>query len=255
MQNNYTVKKNVYSLAEGDKGIKNILVGKGFNLSEMTKMGRPVSFGFTVLINTTCNQFFSDDHELNPVATDQIDKSLANHQGLIQKTVGFSPCLLISVRSGSVQSMTSISDTILNLGLNDHTVQLLMDEIRSESFAMDCSCRFIERYFNIVLGIPMKTFQDFLNNFCQQKQLPSVDKISKEILPEDAFLYKRIVCNYAVELFDQDLKKLLTAAIKSIFNTWNNEKERNVKPHFNFGVGDEQGRGQAFISFLTQLEN
>ena len=117
--------------------MKSLLGGKGANLGEMTQIGLPVPSGFTITTEA-CNQYFYDENTINFEIREQIEQAVGQLEKLVGKQFGGSPCLLVSVRSGSVFSMPGMMDTILNLGLNDENVEILAESTKSKRFAMDC---------------------------------------------------------------------------------------------------------------------
>ena len=129
--------KIVYSFNEGSKDMRNLLGGKGANLAEMTRIGLPVPFGFTITTEA-CNKYYEDGRKITQEVVDAIYEKLEELEQVTGKTFGSTDNpLLVSVRSGAVISMPGMMDTILNLGLNDQSVEGLAKRTENERFAMD----------------------------------------------------------------------------------------------------------------------
>ena len=144
---------------------KNILGGKGSNLSEMERMGLPVPPGFTISTEV-CDLFFKNNKKLNSRILKEINKELKNIEKDFWKKFGdLKNPLLVSVRSGARVSMPGMMDTILNLGLNDKTVLSLAKSTSNMRFAKDSYRRFIQMYSNVVLGIENYNFEELIENY------------------------------------------------------------------------------------------
>ena len=160
-----------YIFSFGDKktkkilNSKNILGGKGANLAEMARLGLPVPPGFTIS-SEMCSIFYKNKKKLNTKIFKEIKKELKKIELITGKRFGDnSNPLLVSVRSGSRVSMPGMMDTILNLGLNDRTVEALSKKTSNERFAKDSYRRFIQMYANVVLGIESHLFEEMIDNF------------------------------------------------------------------------------------------
>lgn len=161
--------KYVYLFHEGHAGMKELLGGKGANLAEMTRVGLPVPPGFTVTTQA-CNQYYENSKELSNEIKDQIVKALYVLEENTEKRLGgLENPLLVSVRSGSVISMPGMMDTVLNLGLNDETVQVLANLTGNPRFAYDSYRRFIQMFSDVVLGIEHYLFEQVIEEVKEKK--------------------------------------------------------------------------------------
>ncbi|NSW87182.1 MAG: pyruvate, phosphate dikinase, partial [Syntrophobacteraceae bacterium] len=137
--------------ADGNAQMKNLLGGKGANIAEMAKLGIPVPPGFTITTEI-CNYYYEHGGAYPPGLTAEVEEALHRLEELMGRKFGDpDKPLLVSVRSGAASSMPGMMDTVLNLGLNDHTVQGLANETGDERFAYDCYRRFIAMYGDVVL--------------------------------------------------------------------------------------------------------
>ena len=255
-------KKYVYSFDEGKKEMKNILGGKGANLAEMTKIGLPVPFGFTITTEA-CNRYYAEGQQISDDVAEQISQHLSNLEGKTQKKFG-DPAnpLLVSVRSGAVISMPGMMDTILNLGLNDESVAGLADLTQNERFAFDSYRRFIQMFSDVVLHIPKHKFDTILESKKAEKGYESDVDMSSEDHQAIIAAYKRLVRQETLEDFPQDPKTQLMMAVKAVFNSWNNPRANvyrqlnripsdlgtavNVQSMVFGNIGNTSGTGVAF---------
>lgn len=217
--------KYVYAFSEGNKQMKNLLGGKGANLAEMTQIGLPVPAGFTITTEA-CNQYFYDGNTINPDIKEQVEQAVSELEQLVGKEFGGEPCLLVSVRSGSVFSMPGMMDTILNLGLNDNNVLSLAKGTKSKWFALDCYRRFIQMYSNVVLGVPMYHFESILEDIKEENGLQSDQELTEDHLEQLVEAYKKVVLKETGAEFVQSPKQQLYAAIEAVFRSWNNERAK-----------------------------
>src|ERR1700741_3706136 len=150
--------------AEGSAGMKNLLGGKGANLAEMANLGLPVPPGFTITTEV-CTYFYEHDKAYPKDLKPQVEAALAQVGRITGKTFGDSDNpLLVSVRSGARASMPGMMDTVLNLGLNDVTVEALAKKSGDRRFAYDSYRRFITMYSDVVLGMEHHNFEDILED-------------------------------------------------------------------------------------------
>ena len=150
--------KFVYSFSEGSKDMRSLLGGKGANLAEMTRIGLPVPYGFTVTTEA-CTRYYEEGRMIGEDIIAEIYEKLAELEAVTEKKFGDKENpLLVSVRSGSVFSMPGMMDTILNLGLNDETVESLARLTENDRFAYDSYRRFIQMFGDVVLEIPKSEF-------------------------------------------------------------------------------------------------
>ena len=262
--------KYVYSFLEGGKEMKELLGGKGANLSEMTKIGLPVPSGF-IISTQACNRYFDDGYSLNSTIQNQIEKAITNLEKQVAKSFGQSPCLLVSVRSGSVHSMPGMMDTILNLGLNDQNVIILAESSNSMRFAFDSYRRFIQMYGNVVLNIPANYFEDILEEYKKKNQLISDKDLEEGHLRNIIKDYKKVVLDRTGKEFEQSPKLQLYAAIEAVFKSWNNERAKiyrqlnnipddvgtavNIQMMVFGNMGDTSGTGVVFTRNPSTGEN
>ena len=183
--------KQVYFFAqgesEGDATMKNTLGGKGANLAEMTNLGIPVPPGFTIATDV-CIEFYKQDEKLSSSIREQVEASLKRVEDKIGKK--FSDAanpLLVSVRSGARASMPGMMDTILNLGLNDETVEGLAKSSNNERFAWDSYRRFIQMYSNVVLGMNTSLLEMTLEDIKDAKNYEKDNDLTVEDLKQGWF--------------------------------------------------------------------
>ena len=163
--------KFVYLFNEGNSEMKEILGGKGANLAEMTRIGLPVPFGFTISTQA-CNNYYEAGKQISEKVKEQILSALATLEEESGKKLGdTSNPLLVSVRSGAVLSMPGMMDTVLNLGMNDETVEGVAKLTGNPRFAYDSYRRFIQMFSNVVLEIDGFFFEQYLEETREQKRL------------------------------------------------------------------------------------
>ncbi len=208
------------------KNLKNFLGGKGANLSEMGKMGLPVPPGFTISTKV-CEIFYRDKKRLNQNLINQIKKELQ----IIEKEVGkkfgdLKNPLLLSVRSGARVSMPGMMDTILNLGLNDKTVNALALKTSNGRFAKDSYRRFIQMYSNVVMGVEGYHFEELIENYKLTKGVlldTDLDESDWNGLIKD---FKRTVKDKAKKDFPQNVYEQLLGAISAVFLSWESNRAK-----------------------------
>jgi len=156
-------------IAEGNRGMKELLGGKGANLAEMSSIGLPVPAGFTIS-TVACNHYSENGKKWPQGLTEQIKKGITAIENEMGAKLGdgHHP-LLISVRSGAAVSMPGMMDTVLNLGLNDETVKALAKHTGNERFAYDSYRRFIDMFGDVVMNIPHETFEEILEGLKEKK--------------------------------------------------------------------------------------
>ena len=216
--------KYVYSFNEGSKDMKNLLGGKGAGLAEMTKIGLPVPFGFTITTDA-CKKYIEEGNTLDQSIIDEAMEHLAELEEVMGKKFGSTENpLLVSVRSGAPISMPGMMDTILNLGLNDDSVKGLAARTENERFAYDSYRRFIQMFGDVVMEIEKKKF-DAVFNAQKAKSGAEYDvDLSTEDLKEIIIGYKALVKAELGREFPQEPKDQLLEAIQAVFRSWNNER-------------------------------
>ena len=205
---------------------KNILGGKGANLSEMGRMGLPVPPGFTISTEV-CDLFYKNKKKLNKKILNEINKELKFIEKESGKKFGdIKNPLLVSVRSGARVSMPGMMDTILNLGLNDNTVIALAKKTSNLRFANDSYRRFIQMYSNVVLGIEGYHFEDTIENYKLTKGVlldTELDEYDWEALIKD---FKNIVKEKTKKNFPQNVNEQLIGAISAVFLSWESHRAK-----------------------------
>src|SRR5690554_1560242 len=152
--------KYVYLFSEGDATMRNLLGGKGANLAEMTNLGLPVPQGFTVTTEA-CTKYYEDGRVIAQEIVEQIHNAMSELEKIVGKKFGdVDNPFLVSVRSGARASMPGMMDTVLNLGLNDDTVEGLAKKSGNERFAWDSYRRFVQMYGDVVLGMKPHSKED-----------------------------------------------------------------------------------------------
>jgi pyruvate,orthophosphate dikinase len=206
--------------SEGGADMRNLLGGKGANLAEMANLGLPVPPGFTITTEV-CTHFYGNGKKYPDDLKQQVTKGLA----AIEKAVGakFSDAknpLLVSVRSGARVSMPGMMDTVLNLGLNDATVEGLASRSKDARFAYDSYRRFIQMYSDVVLGVDHYNFEDLLELLKDEKGVSLDTELASEDLKTLVASYKRCVEDELGRPFPQDPEEQLWGAIGAVFESW-----------------------------------
>ena len=205
---------------------KNILGGKGANLSEMGRMGLPVPPGFTISTEV-CELFYKNKRKINHKILGEIDKELKNIEKDTGKKFGdLNNPLLVSVRSGARVSMPGMMDTILNLGLNDETVHALANRTSNMRFAKDSYRRFIQMYSNVVLGVENYNFEELIENYKLTKGVlldTELDQNDWDGLIKD---FKNIVKKKTNKEFPQNVREQLFGAISAVFLSWESHRAK-----------------------------
>lgn len=216
--------KFTYSFEEGNAKMRSLLGGKGANLCEMTNLGIPVPPGFTISTEA-CKAFYENDEDLPEGLMDEVANRIAEVEKKIEKKFGDNENpLLFSVRSGAVISMPGMMDTILNLGLNDNSVEGLAKKSSNERFAWDSYRRFIQMFSDVAMKIPKYEFDDIFNKIKEEEGVSSDQEVSLEGLKETVKRYKEKYKEYINEDFPTEPKKQLEVAIKAVFDSWMNPR-------------------------------
>ncbi|MEA2841335.1 MAG: pyruvate, orthophosphate dikinase [Methylobacteriaceae bacterium] len=210
--------------AEGASEMRNLLGGKGANLAEMANLGLPVPPGFTITTEV-CTYFYAHGKQYPDELAGEIDAALAHVGELTGRSFGDNENpLLVSVRSGARASMPGMMDTVLNLGLNDTTVQALAKSAEDERFAYDSYRRFIQMYSNVVLGVEHHNFEEVLDLLKSQKGHDLDTDLSAAEWREVIAEYKGIVERESGKPFPQDPREQLWGAIGAVFSSWMNQR-------------------------------
>jgi len=209
--------------AEGNKDMKNLLGGKGANLHEMTNIGIPVPPGFT--ITTEACVYYFKNGSFPPGLEEEVKENLKKLENLTGKTFGsIDNPLLVSVRSGARASMPGMMDTILNLGLNDQSVQGLAKRTNDERFAYDSYRRFIQMFSDVVLGVDRNLFEERLRAKKAEVGVREDFELQAKHLKELVEEFKDIVKKVTGKPFPQDPYEQLWLAIEAVFKSWNNKR-------------------------------
>jgi pyruvate,orthophosphate dikinase len=210
--------------AEGNAGMKEILGGKGAGLAEMTNIGVPVPPGFTISTEV-CTYFYEHEKTYPPELKAAVAENLKRVEQSVARTFGDeTQPLLVSVRSGARASMPGMMDTILNLGLNDTTVQGLANSSGDRRFAFDSYRRFIQMYSDVVLEIDRENFEHELFALRERAGAKSDAEIPAEGLEQLVETYKGIVLTRSGKDFPQDVQEQLWGAVGAVFSSWNNAR-------------------------------
>ncbi len=209
--------------ADGNETQKNLLGGKGANLHGMTKLGLPVPPGFT-LSTEVCSFYYGNNKTYPKLLERQVKEALARVEKQMGRKFGSrkSP-LLVSVRSGARASMPGMMDTILNLGLNDETVQGLIEESKDPRFSYDSYRRFICMYSDVVLGIHSNQFESALEDMKHHRGVELDTQLSAEDLKDLVRQFKQIVRTNGSQ-FPEDPWEQIWGAIGAVFNSWMNPR-------------------------------
>lgn len=248
--------------AEGNMGMKELLGGKGANLAEMTRLGMPVPPGFTVTTEA-CNEYYRQGETLSKEFKDEVFNALKKLERQTGKVLGNpeNP-LLLSIRSGAYFSMPGMMDTILNLGLDEKTVESLAASTGNKAFALDCYRRFLQMYGDVVLKIEHNRFEMILENCKQDFQVQRDQQLPLAGWEKVVSRYQQIVKKEGDGVFPQDPHDQLLEAIKAVFASWNNPRAvvyrrlNQIPDHLGTAVniqamvfgnlGEDSGSGVAF---------
>ena len=255
-------KKYVYLFQEGKASMRDLLGGKGANLCEMTNIGLPVPPGFTITTEA-CNEYYSNDQNVPEGLWDEVWPALAEVEAVTGKRFGdkLNP-LLVSVRSGAKFSMPGMMDTVLNLGLNDDTVEALATNTQNERFAWDCYRRFIQMFGDVVLEVEHYVFEHILEIAKEKQGVKYDSELSPESLKWMVSEYKKKIVRNTGKPFPMDPREQLKLAVLAVFRSWNIDRavfyrKINNIPHdigtavnvqsMVFGnMGNDSGTGVAF---------
>ena len=219
-----STKKYVYFFDEGKGDMKSILGGKGAGLAEMTRISLPVPQGFTITTEV-CVEYYKNEKKYPQGLEEQIEENLKKLEQISKKAFGDSKNpLLVSVRSGALISMPGMMDTILNLGLNDVTIQGIVEKTKNERFAYDSYRRFMQMFGNVVLGVEHDKFEFLLEELKKELKIKLDTEIDCEGLKILVERYKKLIKKETGKDFPQELKAQLKMAIDAVFNSWNTKR-------------------------------
>ncbi len=264
------LKKWVYEFGEGSASLRDRLGGKGAGLAEMTRIGLPVPPGFT--LTTEACLAFQTGTGLPPGCWDQVLDYLKRLEKKTNQRFGDAANpLLVSVRSGAAVSMPGMMDTVLNLGLNDKTVEGLAKLSNNPRFAYDSYRRFITMFGDIVLGVPRQRFEDVLEQAKGHEKVTRDNELSASALRELTKNFQALVEEHTRQAFPQEPMKQLELAILAVFRSWNNARAVTYRKQYKiadtlgtavniqamvFGnTGDDSATGVAFTRDPSTGEN
>ncbi|MDZ4991779.1 pyruvate, phosphate dikinase [Clostridium perfringens] len=217
-------KQYVYLFNEGNASMKNLLGGKGANLSEMTILGIPVPQGFTVTTEA-CNKYYEDGKKISQDIIEEIENKMSQLEEITGKKFGsLEKPLLVSVRSGARVSMPGMMDTILNLGLNDESVEAMANLTNNPRFAYDSYRRFIQMFADVVMGVEKRLFEDLLDEVKEEKGYKVDTDLTAEDLKELVTKFKVLYKKEKGEDFPSEPREQLIEAVTAVFRSWNNPR-------------------------------
>ena len=255
--------KFVYLFNEGNAEMKNLLGGKGANLAEMTNLGLPIPQGFTVTTEA-CTDYYNSGKKITDEIKDQIFEALRKLEEKQGKKFGDeNDPLLVSVRSGARASMPGMMDTILNLGLNDISVEGFAKKTCNPRFAYDSYRRFIQMYSDVVMEVNKSFFEKIIDELKHEKGIKFDNELTTEDLQELVKRFKKVYSDHMNgEEFPQDVNEQLMGAVKAVFRSWDNPRAIvyrrmndipgdwgtavNIQAMVFGNMGDTSGTGVAF---------
>ena len=254
--------KYVYLFDEGNANMRELLGGKGANLAEMTRIGLPVPYGFTVSTEA-CTRYYEDGKVISDEIIEQIKAALAVAEAKVGKKFGSTENpYLVSVRSGARASMPGMMDTILNLGLNDETVVAMAKRTNNERFAYDSYRRFIQMFSDVVMEVEKSRFDEIFDGIKKKYSCKLDTELTAENLKEVVAAYKVMFKEIKGFDFPQDPMTQLLEAVKAVFRSWDNPRAIvyrrmndipaswgtavNVQSMVFGNMGDDSGTGVAF---------
>ena len=216
--------KYVYLFKEGNGSMRELLGGKGANLAEMTNLGLPVPDGFTITTEA-CNSYYENGKELSEEIVKQIFEALETTENKLGKKLGDTENpLLVSVRSGARASMPGMMDTILNLGLNDITVESVARLTGNRRFAFDSYRRFIQMFSDVVMGLEKSEFEKIMDGIKEERGVKLDTELNAADLERLVKEFKAYYLKEKREEFPQDPKKQLMEAVLAVFRSWDNPR-------------------------------
>ncbi|MDP7290335.1 MAG: PEP/pyruvate-binding domain-containing protein, partial [Phycisphaerae bacterium] len=247
--------------SEGKASMKELLGGKGANLAEMSSLGLPVPAGFTITTET-CDAYYKLGRKYPAELEPQIDANIRKLEKVTGKTFGKGKNpLLVSVRSGAAVSMPGMMDTVLNLGLNDVTIQAMIENSGNERFVWDSYRRFMQMFGDVVLDIEHHDFEAGLDKVKKDRGAANDTDLCVEGLRDVVAAYKNVY-KKAKKSFPQDARQQLQLAADAVFSSWNNTRAIkyrqlndirgllgtavNIQEMVFGNMGDDCGTGVAF---------
>jgi pyruvate,orthophosphate dikinase len=254
--------------ADGRADMKSLLGGKGANLAEMTNLGFPVPAGFTISTEV-CTYYYKNENSYPEGLEKGVQDALRQVEEVMQAKFGSKENpLLVSVRSGARASMPGMMDTVLNLGLNDQTVEGLIKKTENPRFGYDCYRRFVNMYGDVVLGLRPQSiddtdpFEEILEKKKEKRGITYDTDLTTEDLKELVAEYKEAILKRTGHPFPEDPMEQLWGAVGAVFGSWMNERAKvyrklnniseewgtavNVQSMVYGNMGDDSGTGVAF---------
>ncbi|MFW5860924.1 MAG: pyruvate, phosphate dikinase [Spirochaetota bacterium] len=217
-------------ISEGGADMKNLLGGKGANLAEMSKIGIPVPAGFTITTEV-CNEYYDNNEQYPEGLKEAVNEALKKVEDVMDAKFGdTSNPLLLSVRSGARVSMPGMMDTVLNLGLNDETVQGIIKKSGNERFGWDSYRRFIQMYGDVVIGLKPETkeeedpFEIIMEEMKKKRGVGLDIDLTVDDLKDMVARFKKLIKDKVGKDFPTDPMEQLWGAITAVFGSWNNER-------------------------------
>jgi pyruvate, orthophosphate dikinase len=266
--------------ADGDGSMKALLGGKGANLAEMTRIGLPVPPGFTITTEV-CTYYYAHKRTYPPTMQAEVEKGIANMERIMGTKFGDSTKmpLLVAVRSGARDSMPGMMDTVLNLGLNDETVEALERATNNPRFAWDCYRRFIQMYGDVVMGVQKREgedhepFETIIHEYKHEAHEEDVDDahLTVDDYKELVRRFKALVKERTGRSFPNDPWEQLRGSVGAVFGSWMNDRAIVYRRKYNIpqewgtavnvqamvygNTGDNSGSGVAFTRNPANGEN
>jgi pyruvate,orthophosphate dikinase len=256
---------------EGDRDLKDTLGGKGSNLAEMSNLKLPIPPGFTITTEV-CALYYENGKEYPEGLKEEVEANLDRLEKIMGRKLGDpdNP-LLVSVRSGAAASMPGMMDTVLNLGLNDQSVEGLVKRLNNRRFALDSYRRFIQMFGDVALGVDHEKFEEVLETVKKAKGVAYDLDLDADDFAAVVAYYKKLVREKTGEDFPQDPREQLWRSIDAVFNSWNNDRALKYRELNNitdlkgtavniqamvFGnLGETSGTGVAFSRNPSTGEN
>jgi len=238
----------VHDFADGSADMRSLLGGKGANLAEMTRIGLPVPDGFTITTKA-CVAYLNNGGRRPDGLDQEVAQHLASLEGRTGKTLGDrNDPLLVSVRSGAAFSMPGMMDTILNLGMNDESVQGLADAGGGERFALDSYRRFVQMFGDVVAGVDGHLFEDALSRMKLSRGVEQDVDLTADDLRGLLGRFREIYRQETGEDFPQDPHDQLSRAIDAVFDSWNTPRARTYRREY--GIPDDLGTAVNIVQMV-----
>jgi len=215
--------------ADGDAKMKQVLGGKGANLAEMCRIGLPVPPGFTIG-TAVCASYHEGGGRLPDPVREEVDKHLEKLEKAMGRRFGAPEApLFVSVRSGAAISMPGMMDTVLNLGLNDRTLEGLAKSTGNRRFALDAYRRLVHMFGDVVMGVPHEEFEEALTDVKAKRRAVLDTDLDEQGLEEVVARYRKLYEKHVKSPFPQDPREQLARAIEAVFRSWNADRARKYR--------------------------